>query len=45
MAGVPDEDEEEEEEEDEKRSQRLGMARSDTRTLAAELRMKERRRR
>jgi hypothetical protein len=37
-AGVRDEDEEEEE--DEKRSQRLGMAGSDARTLAAKVRMK-----
>lgn len=43
--GVPDSDDDEEEADEEKRSQRLGMVRTGTRTSADELRMRERRRR
>lgn len=41
--GVRDKDEDEEEEDDEKRSQRLGMVRTDARTFADELTVVERR--
>ena len=42
-SGVGVRDEDEEEDDDEKRSQRLGMVRSDARTFADELRVRERR--